>query len=102
MAEKELSKSKLKAVVLAAGKASIRPGRPLILEDLGGQSILQCVLSNALEFVAPEDLYVVVNGKADLRNLDPAPHYVEQKSPAGTADAVLQLVKESTATRGRC
>ena len=46
----------LKAVVLAAGKASIHPDRPLILEMLGNKSILQLVLDNALELVAPQDL----------------------------------------------
>ncbi len=90
----DISKPSLKAVVLAAGKASIRPGRPLILEALGDRSILQCVLANALEFVGPEDLYVVVNAETDVRAVNTALHYVEQKEAAGTADAVLQLVQE--------
>lgn len=95
-----VTKTPLKAVVLAAGKASIRSGRPLVLEELGEQSILQCVLANALEIVGPEDLYVVENGEMDLRAVNPALHYVEQKSAAGTADAVLQFVREIDAFNG--
>ncbi len=90
----------LKAVVLAAGKASIREGRPLVLENLGERSILQCVLANALELVAAKDLYVVENGQAGLRAIDPELHYVLQKSAAGTGDAVLQLVKEIDGFQG--
>jgi phosphomannomutase/CTP:molybdopterin cytidylyltransferase MocA len=84
----------LKAVVLAAGKASIHPGRPLILESLGNQSILQCVLANALELVRPDDLYVVESEAADLQAINPKLHYVRQTTAKGTGDAVLQLVRE--------
>ncbi len=96
----QAKRSSLKAVVLAAGKASIHPGRPLILEKLGEKSVLQCVLENALELVAPDDLYVIDNGQTELRDLDPRLHYIAQKSPAGTADAVLQVVKELDGFQG--
>jgi alpha-D-glucose phosphate-specific phosphoglucomutase len=90
----QAGRSSLKAVVLAAGKAMIHPCRPLILESLGDKSILQCVLENALELVAPGDLYVVDNGNVEVRKLDSRLHYIQQKSPVGTGDAVLQVVKE--------
>jgi alpha-D-glucose phosphate-specific phosphoglucomutase len=96
----QAKRSSLKAVVLAAGKASIHPGRPLILEKLGEKSILQCVLENALELVAPDDLYVIDNGQTELREVDPRLHYIQQNSPAGTADAVLQVVKQLDGFQG--
>jgi alpha-D-glucose phosphate-specific phosphoglucomutase len=96
----QAKRSSLKAVVLAAGKASIHPGRPLILEKLGEKSVLQCVLENALELVAPDDLYVIDNGQTELREVDPRLHYIAQNSPAGTADAVLQVVKELDGFQG--
>src|ERR1019366_9032144 len=96
----QAKRSSLKAVVLAAGKASIHPGRPLILEKLGEKSILQCVLENALELVAPDNLYVIDNGQTELREVDPRLHYIQQNSPAGTADAVLQVVKQLDGFQG--
>ena len=86
--------SPLKAVVLAAGKASVRSGRPLVLEKLGDKSILQTVLENALELVNPDDLYVVNNHSAEVRALDRRLHYIEQSSPSGTGDAVLKAVQQ--------
>lgn len=96
----QAERSSLKAVVLAAGKASIHPGRPLILEKLGEKSVLQCVLENALELVVPDDLYVIDNGQTELRAGDPRLHYIAQNSPAGTGDAVLQVVKELDGFQG--
>jgi len=97
---KPAAESPLKAVVLAAGKASIHPGRPLVLEPLGDKSILQCVLANALELVSADDLYVVENGHAELRASDPRLHYVEQETAAGTGDAVRQVVSQLDGYQG--
>ncbi|MGZ4974895.1 MAG: NTP transferase domain-containing protein [Limisphaerales bacterium] len=92
--------SSLKAVVLAAGKASIHTGRPLVLEKLGDKSILQCVIANALELVGPDEIYVVDNGDPELRTADARLHYVEQRSAVGTGDAVLQVVKQLDGFKG--
>jgi alpha-D-glucose phosphate-specific phosphoglucomutase len=92
--------STLKAVVLAAGKASIHPDKPLVLEKLGDKSILQTVLANALDLVRPDDLYVIHNASDAIRELDPRLHYVEQNVPAGTGDAVLQAVKQIDGFQG--
>ena len=78
-------RSSLKAVVLAAGKASIHPGRPLILEKLWAtRASCSAFWRTRWNLWRLSDLYVVENGNAEVRNLDPRLHYVEQKSPAGT------------------
>src|ERR1035437_5538559 len=51
----------LRAVILAAGKDAIDvDGRSILLKRLGDSSILARVVRNALEFVPPEHLYIVV------------------------------------------
>ena len=83
----------LRAVILAGGKDAITPdGRPLILQPLGNQSILECVIENALQLVAAEDIYVVVGYRQeDIRaHLGAGYHYVCQAEPLGTGHAVLQ------------
>ena len=86
----------LKAVILAAGKEAITAdGQPLVLQKLGERSILQCVVQNALQVVAPEDIYVVVGYHQDevRAHLGDAYHYVVQEEALGTGHAVLQVSK---------
>jgi phosphomannomutase/CTP:molybdopterin cytidylyltransferase MocA len=86
----------LKAVILAAGKEAITAdGQPLVLQKLGERSILQCVVQNALQVVAPEDIYVVVGYHQDAvrAHLGDAYHYVVQEEALGTGHAVLQVSK---------
>jgi phosphomannomutase/CTP:molybdopterin cytidylyltransferase MocA len=77
----------LKAIVLAAGNS-------ILLEPLGERSVLECVIQNALDNVAPEDIYVVVGStQAEVRaHLGDRYHYVVQESPLGTGDAVRHAV----------
>ena len=89
-----MARRKLKAIILAAGKDAITAdGRSLMLEQLGDRSILECVMQNVLQFVEPEDLYVVVGYRqAEVRShLGAGCHYVCQEEPLGTGHAVLQV-----------
>jgi len=89
----------LKAVILAAGRQSITAdGVPIVLQTLGDRKIAAYVIHNALQLVAPEDLYIVVNRPQDEAQMSlwgveaSCPyHYVVQKEPCGTGHAVLQL-----------
>jgi phosphomannomutase/choline kinase len=86
--------TKLKAVILAAGKDSITPdGRSIMLQPLGECSILQCVIQNVHELVSADDIYLVVGYRQeDIRaHLGPSYHYVVQDQPLGTGHAVLQV-----------
>jgi phosphomannomutase/CTP:molybdopterin cytidylyltransferase MocA len=88
------SDSRLKAVILAAGKETITgDAEPIVLQKLGDRRIIDYVLQNALQLVAPEDLYIVVGyQKAKLQShLSPVHHYVVQEEQRGTGHAVLQL-----------
>jgi phosphomannomutase len=81
-----------KAIILAAGKDD--PGvRPLLLERLGDQTILDQVVGNVLQVVAPEDIYIVVGRQQEAirRHLGDRYTYVVQDKPAGTGHAVLQV-----------
>src|ERR1035437_6895416 len=100
-----------KAIILAAGKDE-SDARPLLLERLGDQTILDQVVANVLQVVAPEDIYVddqvvanvlqvvapediyVVVGRqqeAIRRHLGDRYTYVVQDEPAGTGHAVLHV-----------
>lgn len=88
----------LKAVILAAGEECISPDVPISLESLGEARIIDHVVQNALQLVAPEDLYVVVRRPGDpveqyLRATASTQrsHFVIQGDPLGTGHAVLQL-----------
>lgn len=84
----------LRAVILAAGAETLRPGGgPLVLETLGERVILDYVVENARQLVPPADLYVVVAaGCAEVAaHLGDRYHYVVQEVARGTGDAVLQL-----------
>ena len=81
-----------KAIILAAGKDE-SDARPLLLERLGDQTILDQVVANVLQVVAPEDIYVVVGRQQEAirRHLGDRYTYVVQDKPAGTGHAVLQV-----------
>ena len=86
--------TKLKAVILAAGKDSITPdGRSIMLQPLGERSVLESVIQNVGELVAADDIYVVVGYRQDdiRQQLGTGYHYVTQNEPLGTAHAVLQV-----------
>lgn len=86
------SGKELKAIVLAAGKQVIGKEQPMVLERLGGRSILDCVIANALQVVSRDDIHVIVGyGQEQVRAaLGDKYHYVVQQEPLGTGDAVLQ------------
>jgi phosphomannomutase/CTP:molybdopterin cytidylyltransferase MocA len=82
-----------KAIILAAGKDD-SGARPLLLERLGDDTILDLVVANVLQVVAPEDIYVVVgrSQEAAIRaRLGDRFTYVLQDRPAGTGHAVLAV-----------
>jgi len=82
-----------KAVILAAGKDALDgDGRSIMLSPLGERSVLQCVLQNTLELVAPPDITVVVGYRREdvCSHLGPGYHYVVQEEQLGTGHAVLQ------------
>jgi alpha-D-glucose phosphate-specific phosphoglucomutase len=87
----------VKAVILAAGDGKL-PGddTPLLLHSLGGKAIVDYVVDNALHFVRPDDIYVVVGYQREQIQAHLAScfgegfHYVVQEEPLGTGHAVLQ------------
>lgn len=86
-------KIELKAVILAGGAKAAQGNRPMLLQKLGDQTILEYVKANALQVVAAEDLYVVVGDQqTEMRALlGNRCHYVVQPQPRGTGHAVQQL-----------
>src|ERR1035437_5720422 len=83
----------LRAVILAAGKDAIDvDGRSILLKRLGDSSILARVVRNALEFVPPEHLYIVVGYRQeDVReHLGAGYNYIVQETATGTGSATLQ------------
>src|SRR3974377_860446 len=83
--------SPTKAIVLAAGKDA----GSLLSKRLGEHSIVECVLSNVLQVVPADDLYLV--GGEGLAN---GIHRVPQPEPLGTAHAVLQTAPALRDYRG--
>src|SRR5512146_3228865 len=86
--------SQLKVVILAAGKDAITTdGHPLVLQKLGEQSILECVVQNAEQLASPEDIYVVVGYRQDevRAHLGTDYQYVVQQNPNGTGAAVREV-----------
>jgi len=86
--------SQLKVVILAAGNDAITAnGHPLVLQKLGDQSILQCVVQNAEQLASPEDIYVVVGYRQDevRAHLGTDYQYVIQENPNGTGAAVREV-----------
>jgi bifunctional UDP-N-acetylglucosamine pyrophosphorylase/glucosamine-1-phosphate N-acetyltransferase len=85
---------RLKAVILAAGQGErAGVGYPKILQPLGDKKIIEYVVENALHFVAPSDLYVVVGYQREKvqEHLGAAYNYVVQEEALGTGHAVLQV-----------
>ncbi len=92
--ESEAGEKLLKAAILSAGQAAnTAAGEPLVLAKLGERTVLQYVVQNALQVVAPGDVYVVVGYRQqEVRDqLGPKFHYVEQEQPRGTGDAVRRV-----------
>ncbi len=88
--------SGLRAVILAAGKAAVAgDGRSMMLERLGERTVLECVVQNAREFLAPENIYVVVGYRRDdvRSHLGAAYRFAVQEKPLGTGHAVLQAAQ---------
>jgi alpha-D-glucose phosphate-specific phosphoglucomutase len=86
----------LKAAILAAGKdATTGDGEPLVLKKLGDHTVLQYVVQNALQVVAPSDIYVVVGYRAEevREHLGAKFHYVCQEETRGTGDAVRRVTE---------
>jgi phosphomannomutase/choline kinase len=84
----------LKVVVLAAGREALSgDGRSLMLQRLGENTILECVVQNALQFVEPKDIYVVVGYRQDevRSHLGDGYTYICQDEASGTGHAVLQV-----------
>jgi alpha-D-glucose phosphate-specific phosphoglucomutase len=84
----------LKAVILAAGKESSTPDASLVLlQDLGGRKVIDYVVQNAVQVLAPKDIYVVVGrGQEEMRaHLGSDYQFIHQEEQLGTGHAVLQL-----------
>lgn len=85
----------MKAIILAAGKGtrlqSEMVSLPKALRQLKGKPLLRYVLDN-LDFIAPEDITIVVGYRKDqvIEAIGGAYHFVEQPQPFnGTAKATL-------------
>jgi alpha-D-glucose phosphate-specific phosphoglucomutase len=86
----------LKVVILAAGKDAITSeGHSLVLQKLGDQSILQCVVQNARQLARPQDIYIVVGYRQEevRAHLGQDYQYIVQDKPLGTGDAVREVTK---------
>ncbi len=84
----------LKAVILAAGKESSIPDANLVLlQDLGGRKVIDYVVQNAVQVVAPKDIYIVVgHGQEEMRaHLGSDYQFIHQEEQLGTGHAVLKL-----------
>jgi alpha-D-glucose phosphate-specific phosphoglucomutase len=83
--------SSLNAIILAAGTQSMRAdGRPILLERLGEQRVIDAVLNNIRTLVKEEDIYLVVGHFAEefKQHLGESYQYIEQATPRGTGHAV--------------
>jgi len=84
----------LMAVILAAGKESSTPDASLVLlQDLGGRKVIDYVVQNAVQVLAPKDIYIVVGrGQEEMRaHLGSDYQFIHQEEQLGTGHAVLQL-----------
>ncbi len=90
-----IASRRLKAVILAAGEETIaEDGVPLLLQPLGDVKVIDHVVSNALQVVAPEDLFVVTprpDSEIEAHLDTPAITTIVQEEKLGTGHAVLQL-----------
>lgn len=84
----------LMAVILAAGKESSTPDASLVLlQDLGGRKVIDYVVQNAVQVLAPKDIYIVVGrGQEEMRaHLGSDYQFIHQEEQLGTGHAVLKL-----------
>jgi alpha-D-glucose phosphate-specific phosphoglucomutase len=84
----------LMAVILAAGKESSTPDASLVLlQDLAGRKVIDYVVQNAVQVLAPKDIYIVVGrGQEEMRaHLGSDYQFIHQEEQLGTGHAVLQL-----------
>lgn len=84
----------LKIVILAAGKESdTSQTRLILLQDLGGQKVIDYVVHNAIQLVPPEDIYIIVgHDQEEMRlHLGKTYQFIRQEEQLGTGHAVLQL-----------
>lgn len=85
----------LKAVILAAGQETVTAdGVPILLQPLGDACVIDYVVRNALQVVAPEDLFIIVPSDDSQveEHLDREDvTFVVQEEQLGTGHAVLQL-----------
>jgi len=91
----------LKAVILAGGKNPATETQPILLEPLGDKKVIDYMVQNALQVVAPQDLYIVVGFQQDEVRAhlgaivepgrDANYNFVIQAEQLGTGHAVLQL-----------
>jgi alpha-D-glucose phosphate-specific phosphoglucomutase len=95
MHERESNPPKaLKAVILAAGRESCTPeARLVLLQDLGGRKVIDYVVQNAVQLLAPKDIYIVVGcGQEEMRShLGSDYQFILQEEQLGTGHAVLKL-----------
>ena len=95
MSERESDPPKaLKAVILAAGRESCRPeARLVLLQDLGGRKVIDYVVQNAVQHLAPRDIYIIVGyGHEEMRaHLGRDYQFIFQEEQLGTGHAVLKL-----------
>jgi len=87
----------VKAILLAAGSGTLAGDDvPLLLHPLGDRAIVDHVVENALHFVRPDDMYIVVGYRRDAiqkhieHRFGTGFHFVMQEQPLGTGHAVLQ------------
>jgi phosphomannomutase/molybdopterin-guanine dinucleotide biosynthesis protein A len=84
----------LKAIILAGGNESVTAdGKSMLLQKLGDLCVLESVVRNARQLLAPSDIYVVVGHRQDdvRALLGDEYNYVEQDRPLGTGHAVAQV-----------
>jgi alpha-D-glucose phosphate-specific phosphoglucomutase len=84
----------LKAVILAAGKeAGASDVHLILLHELGGRKVIDYAVQNALQFLRPEDIYIVVGRErqAVCDHLDRGFPFILQEEQRGTGHAVAQL-----------
>ena len=89
-----ISSSKLKVVILAAGKeAGALKTSLILLQDLGERKVVDYVMEKALQLVQPKDIYVVIgHGQEQMRqHLGDGYHFIHQEEQLGTGHAVLLL-----------
>ncbi len=88
---------KLRAIVPAAGKGTRmnNPELPKAMHPICGKPLLDVALSH-IDFIAPEDIYLVVGYRKEkiMEHCGDRYHYVEQEKQLGTGHAVAVCAKE--------